>query len=382
MTSRTPERERLLKRLVVTLTVLLLFILGEVGLRLYEAFTPYISKTEPYLADHRYLGRTLLPNAHYANGVASLQVNAEGFRGKPLLTPKPAGSYRIFALGGSTTFGHFPDTHDDTVTYPAVLEGLLNQHKPNPTVTQYEVVNAGVPGFSARTSLANFLFRVLYYQPDLIVIYHNTNDLSRYGNEANLLHPLHNQFMPEGVSVGLLDHLFGWSYLVQELRYTLGNRLAAWGHSTSPVAAQPWVLDARYPEAFRRDLRNLVVVAKANGVLPVLASQSIAFTAQTDFANLTADERQMRFDRPALFYATVPPQQRYALFQHYNAIIREVAVAEAVPFADVDAVIPKTPEYHTDYCHLTDRGSALQAEVIYRTLTQVLRPQLAVVPTP
>ncbi len=382
MTARTPERERLLKRLVVTLTLLLLFGLGEAGLRLYEAFTPYISKTEPYLADHRYLGRTLKPDAYYANGVAQLQVNAEGFRGKPLHTPKPEGSYRIFALGGSTTFGHFPDTRRDETTYPAVLETLLNAQKPDPAVTQYEVVNAGVPGFSVRTSLANFLFRVLYYQPDAIIIYHNTNDLSRYGNEANLLHPLHNQFMPEGMSTGLLDHFLGSSYLVQEIRYTLNNRFSAGHPAPAAPPTQAWVLDTRYPEAFRRDLRNLVVVAKANGVLPVLASQAIAFTPQTDFARLTAAERQMRFDRPALFYATVPPTQRYALFRHYNQIIQEVAAAEAVPFVDVDALMPKTPEYHTDYCHLTDRGSALQAEIIYRALTQALRPQLAAITPP
>lgn len=370
----SPERERTLKRLAIVLGFLFIFAAGEIGLRLYEAYSPYISKTEPYLGDHRYLARTLIPNADYQNGLATLHVNSKGFRGKEFEAAKSAGTCRIFALGGSTTFGHFPDTSSDDKAYPAVLENLLNQSKPDSKpdhgVAHYEVINAGVPGFSVRSSLANFLFRIVYLQPDMVVIYHNTNDLSRYGNEANLLQPLENQFIPRSVSAGLFDHILGWSYLVQEIRFTLVNRfgIGAGKPQAAGGANKPWQLDMRYPDAFRRDLRNLVIVAKANGVTPVLASQSIAFTSKTDFSNLTADERQMKFDKPALFYATVPPEQRYHLFKLYNSIIREVAKEQDVPFADVDAVIPKTPEYHTDYCHLTDRGSALQAETIYKTL--------------
>lgn len=374
----SPERERTLKRLV--LLIAFLSAIGEIGLRVYEALTPYISKTDPYLSDHRFLARTLIPNADYQNGAATLHVNSKGFRGKEFDAVKAPGTCRIFALGGSTTFGHFPDTSGDAAAYPAVLENLLNQSRPEQGITRYEVINAGVPGFSLRSSLANFLFRVVYFQPDVVVIYHNTNDLSRYGNAQNLSNPLENQFIPKRFTTGLLDHILGWSYLVQEIRFTLVSRLRFGSSGTPPAyaAGTPWQLDHRYPEAFRRDLRNLVIVAKANGVTPVLVSESIAFTSKTDFSNLSADEMKMKFNHPALFYATVPPAQRYNLFKLYNGIIREVATEQNVPFADVDAVIPKTPEYHTDYCHLTDRGSALQAEVIFRTLhsVQCVKPSL------
>lgn len=348
--------------------------MAEVGLRVYAHVSTYIPKVNVYDRPHYYLGRALLPNARYESSAGSIHINSRGFRGKEFEVPKPPGVYRVFALGGSTTFGYYPATSSDEAAYPAVLEKLLNEARPAVGGGQrYEVVNAGVPGYSARTSLQNFAARVLFLQPDMIVVYHATNDLARYGNEANLTHPLLNQFVPSGAWDGFLDGVMGWSYAFQELRFTLGRRLLGLltGAGAAPArSGEPWQLDQRYPEAFRRDLRNIVVLARANGVVPVLASQSIAFTKDTDFAHLSEAEKRMGFDKPADFYAAVPPERRYELFQLYNRIVREVAETEAAIFADVDAEIPKTPEYHWDYCHLTDKGSALQAAVIHRAIAK------------
>jgi hypothetical protein len=172
------------------------------------------------------------------------------------------------------------------------------------------------------------------------------------------------------VAVGLLDQVMGWSYLFQEIRFTVGTRLlGALSAPAAPAATgAPWRYDARYEAAFRRDLRNLIVLAKVNGVRPVVATQSIAFSAKTDFGKLTEDEKRMQFDKPAIFYATIPPAERHGVFQRYNQAIREVAAAEGAILADVDREIPKTPEFHWDYCHLTDKGSAMQAAVIHRAI--------------
>lgn len=370
-TQRAPERERLLRRLAVILSLFIAFVIAEVGLRVYARFSNYIPKVDLYDAPHHYLGRALIPNARYAGGSASIHINSRGFRGADFDLPKPEGTYRIFALGGSTTFGYYPATSADDQTYPAILQARLNDENPLSGIKRYEVVNAGVPGYSLRTSLQNLAARVLFLQPDMVVVYHLTNDLARYGNEENLRYPLLNQFVDRGVLSGFADGLMGWSWAFQELRFTLGARL--WGglvasRKEMPKHSADWRPDERYLEVFRRDLRNLVILAKANGVVPVLATQSIAFTDKTDFENLTDDEKRMQFDKPAIFYAAVPPAQRHALFRRYNDIIRSVAREEGTLFADVDAAIPKTPVYHYDYCHLTDAGSALQAEIIFRAI--------------
>jgi hypothetical protein len=366
---RSEARERLLRRLAVALALLVVFGLAEVGLRVFARLSSYIPKVDLYDAPHYLLGRALLPGAAYLSRVGSIHVNSLGFRGPEFTAAKPAGTYRIAAVGGSTTFGYYPATSSDQAAYPAVLERLLNTAKPDSRVARYEVINAGVPGYSLRSSLQNFSSRLLFFQPDMLIVYHATNDLARYGNEDGLMRPLLNQFVPQGVMAGLLDQVMGWSYLFQELRFTLGTRL--WGGLLGAPQAGgggEWRYDPRYELVFRRDLRHLVLLAKANGVVPVLATQAIAFTAKTDFANLTEAERRMLFDRPAHFYGTIPGPQRFAVFQRYNQAIRELALEEGAILADVDAVIPKTPDYHYDYCHLTDRGSVLQAEVIHRAI--------------
>lgn len=370
---RSPKRERTLIILSVLLPLLVLFAAAELGLRLFAHFTPYIPKVIEHTsgAGHYSLGKALVPGSSYSTRIASIHVNSRGFRGPEFAMPKPPGNYRIFALGGSTTFGYYPSTTSDAAAYPAVLERLLNAKAPDSAVKRYEVVNAGVPGYSTRTSTTNFHARILHLQPDAIIVYHNTNDLARYGDEEGLLYPLMKQFIPYGFVTGLLDHMLGWSYAIQELRFTLESRLnlslLARDPSDFPTQTE-WTLDTRYLEAFRRDLRNLVILAKANGVRPILASQSIAFSEKTDFSHLTENEKEMRFQKPAIFYRRVPPEQRYHLFKRYNDIIREVAEQEQALFVDVNAAIPKTPEYHYDYCHLTDRGSALQAAAIHAAL--------------
>ena len=377
LSNRTPERERLLKKIVVTISMVALFAAGEVGLRLYARFSTYIPKVDVYDAPHFFLGRALIPLAHFKSSAGEISVNSHGFRGPEFATPKPNDLYRIFALGGSTTFGYYPATSSDQTAYPALLQGMLNAKKPLQGVSSYEVVNAGVPGYSFRTLAQNFLARVVYYQPDMVVIYEATNDLARYGNENGLNHPLENQFVPKGIVTGLLDHVMGWSYAFQELRFTIGTRLLGGMVSRFSGASEKvsthqaqWQRDIRYEEAFRCDVRNLVVLAKANGVTPVLATQAIAFRGETNFSALTDDEIKMQFDKPAQFYSTVPPLERYNLFGRYNEIIREVASAEGVIFADVAAAVPKTSEFHWDYCHLTDKGSALQAAVIYSAIAK------------
>lgn len=373
---RSAPRERIFKLLAVVLSLALVFAAAEIGLRMLARFTPYIAKVSEYETGHYLLGKALIPGARHVTRSARISVNSRGFRGREFEVPKPAGVYRIFALGGSTTFGYYPSTTGDEWTYPALLEVQLNAVRAPDETSRYEVVNAGAPGYSVRSSIQNFAARILFYEPDMVIVYHNINDLSRYGHEQNLTHPLQNQYIPTGFRAGLLDHLFGWSYAVQELRFTLTERI---GLGAAPAGARrpdaddgSWKLDPRYPEAFRRDLRNLVVLARANGVIPVLASQSFAVTEGTDFARLTDDERRMQLDKPLLFYARVPARERYRIASLYNDIVRQVAEAEGVPFVDVHAGIPKTPEYHWDYCHLTDRGSALQAEIIARELHPLL----------
>lgn len=63
---------------------------------------------------------------------------------------------------------------DNDKTFPYQLERILRGDYGNNNV---EVINAGVGGYDSWESLINLQFRVLDIDPDLIIVYHGTNDV-------------------------------------------------------------------------------------------------------------------------------------------------------------------------------------------------------------
>jgi len=102
------------------------------------------------------------------------QMLAGEFRGKKVTWEKPDGVYRIVSLGGSSTFG-WPYLDRPEVAYPAVLERLLNSRSHNPKV-RYEVINAGIGGYSSYQGLAYFKERLWRLHPDMVTVCFGAND--------------------------------------------------------------------------------------------------------------------------------------------------------------------------------------------------------------
>ena len=100
-------------------------------------------------------------------------INELGYRGPEIALPKPDNTYRIAAMGGSTTFGS--DLASWREAYPHQLELQLRGRLGS---DRLEVVNAGVPAYSSWETLASFLIRVQDLEPDMIIIYHAINDIN------------------------------------------------------------------------------------------------------------------------------------------------------------------------------------------------------------
>ena len=93
-----------------------------------------------------------------------------GFRPSRFQRNKEAGAIRIFALGGSSTFGlHAGQNH----AFAALLGTRLGQVLPNRRV---EMINLGCPGW-ASGHVRNVLDAVLELDPDLLIIYCGHNEM-------------------------------------------------------------------------------------------------------------------------------------------------------------------------------------------------------------
>ena len=106
----------------------------------------------------------------YASGCYERTYNSYGFRGDEFQKEKPSNTFRIFAVGGSTTEGK--DANDDE-TWPAHLQKIANEKTIG---SKIEVINFGVSGMGTGFEYDLIKNKVTTLDPDLIIMYDGWND--------------------------------------------------------------------------------------------------------------------------------------------------------------------------------------------------------------
>ena len=96
--------------------------------------------------------------------------NAQRFKGPIAEIPKPADVFRIMTYGDSNTDG------PPTGAWPEQLQQFLNTTAPKGT--RFEVLNAGVAGYSSYQGLVRLREEISIYTPDLVVVSFGWNDLA------------------------------------------------------------------------------------------------------------------------------------------------------------------------------------------------------------
>ena len=127
------------------------------------ASDPYVgfSSTVPlFVEDGRTEGRAYMATAPNKIG---------WFNEQRFLKKKPPGAYRIFSLGGSTTYGR---PYNDTVSFSGWLREFLSEADPG---RNWEVINAGGVSY-ASYRVAKLMEELLAYEPDLFIIYSGHNE--------------------------------------------------------------------------------------------------------------------------------------------------------------------------------------------------------------
>jgi lysophospholipase L1-like esterase len=158
------------KKVIFSLIPLVvIFSIFEIGLRL-SPFDEYLSPSyrKGSLFDHCVFWK---PEPVEHNPLEIYHDYRKQFRGVHHKKKKQEDILRIICLGGSSTWG-WP-LEDTTKIYPAVLEKLLNIHFKN---KKFEVINAGVGGYSSFQDLMYLKYTLLEYNPDIITLCVGAND--------------------------------------------------------------------------------------------------------------------------------------------------------------------------------------------------------------
>jgi len=151
---------------------LLFFLLAEGTLRIFSEVTKVYypaNRSLPALFKESAEGYGLLPSEEirhyslYKDYIATYGTNTSGLRSsEEYKKPKPRDVKRVFMLGDSLVFG-IGVNNDQTVSYR--LQSLLNAHG---EITNYEVLNLGVQGYSCDNSYVR-LKRFINLEPDILI---------------------------------------------------------------------------------------------------------------------------------------------------------------------------------------------------------------------
>lgn len=340
--------------LSISLTFFLLEVMARVWLNYmatpeqYDRYVLFTSIPPEELAwtPHPYLSYYPTPNYRKGRTIH----NSLGYRGDEFSLEKPNGVYRIVALGGSSTYD--VRIEDNANTFTAQLEKLLKEDYGYQTV---QVINAGVPGYNSWEILGNLEFRVLDLDPDLVIIYENTNDVharlvepSAYRGddsgrrqvwqaprvalwEQSALLRIASRLTNRTRQVSVDDFVSSPTYVSWPFEY----RLAEDGLDPTEILAE------NPPVYFRRNLENMIAIAEEQG-----AEIMFATWAHSPYLNDYASQEYFQHG-----------------FEQNNEVIKEVASRHQIPLFDFAAVMPQDADYWADGRHSNEAGALLKARL-------------------
>ncbi|HEX5010933.1 MAG TPA: SGNH/GDSL hydrolase family protein [Planctomycetota bacterium] len=365
MTSSTPNpRRRRPRRLLSLLAALALVTLlaTEVGFRIADwragrdasFFLPRDFSSGMFMP-HPSLGFMLRPGYDAAVG-NQVHINALGMRGPEVDRVKAPGVFRIVCLGGSTTFGR--SASGDAATYPGQLQRLLDEAVTDGRVVEgrtFEVLNAGVGNWNSADSLINLELRLLDLQPDAILDYEAVNDLLLTQSSDFVSDYSNIRRSPPIVKVTpfehfLLSHVRTYAHLARgtDPEEQFGT-LSAWvfvdDFRDRLVPSSQWINEAGLA-TLARNLTNIVAVARAHDIVPVLSTFAVR-----NSEGETSDD--------------LGPAMKAA-----NDTLRALAVQLDVPIVPAAERLQDQPELYKDWMHFTDRGERRHAEVVMACLVQ------------
>ncbi len=282
--------------------------------------------------------------------IGPVQVNSLGFRGAEIEVPKPPERIRVAFLGGSTTF--CAEATRLEVTWPhQVVEGL-RQGAPD---LEFDYVNGGGAGYGTKQLLLNLEKRVARLEPDVIVVYEATNDLTQDTRREAIDQELYEKEEIHDSAIGR----WWLTYFLVEKNWRSYFR-------TRPNERVKLQLDPeQLSGGFRERLTRLVEDSQRVAPVVLLVTFSIKIRPEQ------SAEEQRENASSALFYMPfLEVEQLRAGYAEYNRVIREVARSSGVILVEGELSIPGDGHHFADSVHFLDPGMRLQARRILEELAR------------
>lgn len=290
------------------ITVFLIICLELFG-RVYLSFVLKKSSKPKFQFDS-YRIYSHIPNFKEGDGKKDwILINGQGFRRSSEVNKvKPAGTFRVFFLGGSAAHGissapPYPLVHiymNETVDY--YLEQKLKALHPGKKI---EVINAAVTGYQVFQHTAYLLSELLNYSPDLVVFMDGANDHYFTNPEFDYMGSNRYQFWKPRLQQPSMGGWFtyGWLWLSKYSGFARGvyswmlNNDAGSYDKLSIRSGKDFTSDSELLSAhkktahqdFLRAVEANLLILKANGVQSIVSLQPMLVLRNT--TNLSPAEK-------------------------------------------------------------------------------------------
>jgi len=283
---------------------------------------------------------------------------------REIAVPKPAGTYRIFCVGGSTTECTYLDDED---AWPRRVEDLLREKLGRSNI---EVINAGFSGMTSADHVQQIEEQLLPLMPDGIVLMTGMNDHIRRQSLGAAPRRSWGRAVMD-YSMTARRAIFAWRAISGSTgadgTYAMDPKGEIYARLRAVCAAVPVTADAAVFAAlpdplphFRDSITRTADACAARGVRLVLATHPSIYTA-----DLPREVEALLWMRATLSVDARQPSLSWhaAELERLNAWMRAFARERGLPLIDAAAALPKTTACFYDDCHLNVAGAARLAEI-------------------
>lgn len=256
--------------------------------------------------------------------------NSQGCYGPEFAAEKPEGVFRIVCLGDSCT-------HFGPMSYPDILRAVLEKQAPG----KFEVINAGVIGYTSFQGLTLLDAKVLGWSPDLVTVYFGWND-------HWLARGLEDKHQKEAAPSGAVNALEG-------LRLFQLARMLKSGAKSERIDKMR-VEPADYKDNLSRIHRRCGDQGAKVWFFTAPHALDIGIPPYLLSSGEISD-----------------PDKLIPLHQQYNSIVRNVAKTQQAKVIDLEAEMDqmdKNSLFIEDHIHLSQQGRMYLAQRLFQSLQQ------------
>jgi hypothetical protein len=347
----------MIRNLAATLLSILICLgLMELGLRLYDKANGRSFFNTARIVPHRIFG--IQPGRSEGG-----ELGIVATYGKPFPFEKPENTIRIVTFGGSTSV-NAAVYRQHGFNYSSRLEDDLNERFDN---YDFEVINVANEAYATPHSLTLLAFDALSWDPDIVILSHNVNDLHAsffpdfvpdYANKYADPYYSMTWFRQSCLNLRLCRMIR--SRIEQSKLFIHPPRRKSFGAEPAPLVQ----------EVFARNLRSFATLATSAGIQVIFGSQPLKDLTEQEFD----EDINVKPYNDHIYY----PLHEEFIRHHgrFNANIENVAGEMDVAYADNHEIFDGNSDYFLDLVHYSKAGVELLAQNYGKVVASLLEDEL------